>query len=224
MPAIPWPVTSNLEVMKSLSEGLLRSAGRTGVRGNLLEIHHPAAPLFEPTLLHTASEAFGVSISLTQSGRADSGQRIVCDSGNLPFQDRVFSMVVLHHVVGEGDEAELAEAVRVLGRNGVLILLGLNRMGLRYRTQDRMRRLPGIAPFKVRARLEQMEMTMQGFAGAGLGGLRRPAFMAAGLPGLAASIADVVLLQARHRDSPEVTPLRFRKPSSVVVQSAVIRG
>jgi len=210
--------------MKSLSEGLLRSAGRTGVRGNLLEIHHPAAPLFEPTLLHTASEAFGISISLTQSGRADFGQRVVCDSSSLPFQDRVFSMVVLHHVVGEGDEAELAEAVRVLSRNGVLILLGLNRMGLRYRTQDRIRRLPGIAPFKVRTRLEQLEMTMQGFAGAGLGGLRRPAFMAEGLSGLAAPIADIVLLQARHRNSPEVTPLRFRKPSSAVVQSAVIRG
>lgn len=210
--------------MKSLSEGLLRSAGRTAVRGHLLEIHHPSAPVFDPVLLNSASSAFGVSISLSQSDCAGEGQCVRCDSGRLPFQDRVFNMVVLHHVIGVGDEDELAEAVRVLARNGVLILLGLNRMGWRYRAQGKARRLPGIAPFRVRARLERLEMTMQGFAGAGLAGQRRPAFMARGLSGLAAAMADVVLLQARHRDSPEVTPLKFRKPTSAVVQSAVMRG
>ena len=180
MQAITRPTDSEGAVLKSLSEGLLRSAGRTGIRGNLLEIHHPAAPLFDPMLLHTASEAFGVSISLSQAEGPGEGQRVQCESRQLPFQDRVFSMVVLHHVVGDGSEAELAEAVRVLGRNGVLILLGLNRMGWRYRTQDSSRRLPGIAPFRVRDRLEQLEMTMQGFAGAGIAGRRRPAFMAQG--------------------------------------------
>ena len=64
---------SNLHTLKHLSEGLLRSAGRTGVRGNLLEIHHASAPLFDPVFLHTESEAFGVSISLTQSGGLDFG-------------------------------------------------------------------------------------------------------------------------------------------------------
>ena len=224
MPADIGPTDADRTVLKSLSEGLLRSAGRTGIRGNLLEIHHPSAPLFDPMLLHTASEAFGVSISLSQSGGAADGQRVRCASHQLPFQDRVFSMVVLHHVVGDGSEAELAEAVRVLARNGVLILLGLNRIGWRYRTQGSERRLPGIAPFRVRAMLERLEMTMQGFAGAGIAGQRGPAFMARGLAGLAAPVADIVLLQARHRDSPELSPLRFRKPSSGVVQSAVIRG
>ncbi len=224
MPAISRPVESDREVLKSLSEGLLRSAGRTAVRGHLLEIHHPSAPLFDPVLLHAASDTFGVSISLSQSGGAGDGQCVRCESGSLPFQDRVFNMVVLHHVVGDGDEDELAEAVRVLARNGVLILLGLNRMGWRYRTQDRDQRLPGIAPFRVRARLERLEMTMQGFAGAGLAGLSRPAFMAKGLPGLGASVADIVLLQARHRDSPELTPLKFEKSGSAVVQSAAMRG
>jgi SAM-dependent methyltransferase len=224
MPAINAPMDSDRAVLKSLSEGLLRSAGRTGIRGNLLEIHHPAAPLFDPMLLHAASEVFGVSLSLSQSEGPGDGQRVRCGSRQLPFQDRVFSMVVLHHVVGDGNEAELAEAVRVLRRNGVLILLGLSRLGWRYRTQAGNRRLPGIAPLRVKARLERLEMTMQGFAGAGILGQSRPAFMAKGLAGLAAPVADIVLLQARHRDSPELTPLRFRKPSSGVVQSAVIRG
>jgi SAM-dependent methyltransferase len=212
------------EALKRLSEGLLRSAGRTGVRGNLLEVHHPAAPLFDPTFLHSTSEAFGVSISLSQGDSCVSGQRICCASAQLPFQDGVFSMVVLHHVIGSGEEAELAEAARVLARSGVLLVLGLNRLGWRYRTQGEIRRLPGLAPLKVKARLEQLDLTMQGFAGAGLGGTQRPAFMNDGLLGLATPFADLLLLQARHRDGPEVTPLRFGKPRATVVQSAPMRG
>jgi SAM-dependent methyltransferase len=215
---------SNQQTLKLLSEGLLRSAGRTGVRGNLLEIHHPSAPLFDPVFLHTASEAYGVSISLSQHEHYHTGQKVVCESGELPFQDGVFCMVVLHHLISDGSEAELGEACRVLARGGVLILLGLNRMGWRFRTQNRIRRLPGIAPLRVKDRLDQLEMTMQGFAGAGLGGMKRPVFMNSGLSSIGAPVADLVLLQARHRDSPEVTPLRFRKPRSAVVQSAPMRG
>jgi SAM-dependent methyltransferase len=215
---------SNLQVLKGLSEGLLRSAGRTGIRGNLLEIHHPAAPLFDPLFLHTASEAFGVSISLAQHDHSVANRRVCCESGQLPFQDRVFRMVVLHHVVSDGRESELAEACRVLDRGGVLIVLGLNRMGWRYRTQSAYRRLPGLAPLKVRSRLNELEMTMQGFAGAGLAGLSGPEFMSGGLGGLVAPVADLVLLQARHHDSPEVTPLLYRKPRSAIVQSAANPG
>jgi SAM-dependent methyltransferase len=218
------PAKSNQATLKSLSEGLLRSAGRTGVRGNLLEIHHTSAPQFDPVFLHTASEVFGVSVSLSQGSMAQPGQRLQCASDLLPFQDRVFRMVVLHHVIHDGREPELREAARVLARDGVLILLGLNRMGWRYRTQDRIRSLPGIAPLKVRTELERLDMTMQGFAGAGLGGMRRPAWMHDGLSSLAAPLADLVLLQARHKDSPEVTPLRFRKSRPHVVQSAAVRG
>ncbi|HET6591499.1 MAG TPA: hypothetical protein VFG48_01155 [Xanthomonadales bacterium] len=212
------------EALKQLSEGLLQSAGRTGIRGNLLEIHHAQAPVFDPVFLHVASESRGLAISLNQSDTTGAGQRLACASGQLPFQDRVFSMVVLHHVVGDGDEAELAEAVRVLSRNGVLLLLGLNRMGWRYRAQGRAQPLPGLAPLRVKGRLERLGMTMQGFAGAGLCGRPRPAFMGTGLSGLATPLADLVLLQARHRDSPEVTPLGFRKHRSSVVQSAPMRG
>jgi SAM-dependent methyltransferase len=218
------PNESNLTTLKSLSEGLLRSAGRTGIRGNLLEIHHAAAPLFDPVLLHTPSEAFGVSISLSQGSPSGGGQRLCCASDQLPFQDRVFDMVVLHHVIRDGREPELAEAVRVLSRGGVMLLLGLNRMGWRYRRQGRIRRLPGLAPLQVRAQLERLEMTLQGFAGAGLAGMRRPAWMHQGLSALGAPLADLVLLQARHRDSPAATPLHFRKPRAHVVQSAAVRG
>lgn len=212
------------QVLKQLSEGLLQSVGRTGFRGNVLEIHHPRAPLFDPVFLHVASESRGLSISLSQFDATGAGQRVACSSAQLPFQDHVFNMVVLYHVVGNGDEEELAEAVRVLARNGVLLLLGLNRIGWRYRAQGAAQALPGLAPLRVKAQLERLGMTMQGFAGAGLCGRPRPAFMGAGISSLATPLADIVLLQARHHDSPEVTPLRFGKPRTSVVQSALMRG
>ena len=214
---------SDRATLKLLSEGLLRSAGRTGMRGNLLEIHHASAPLFDPVFLHSASELCGISISLSQHPLGGPAARLQCSSEQLPFQNNVFQMVVLHHVVSNGREAELSEAVRVLARDGVLILLGLNRMGWRYRTQDRSQRLPGIAPLKVKLRLEELHMTMQGFAGAGLGGMSRPAWMHDGFSSLGAPLADIVLLQARHSDSPEATPLQFRKSRPGVVQSAALR-
>ena len=130
----------------------------------------------------------------------------------------------LHHLIGDGSEPELAEACRVTARNGVLILLGLNRSGWRYRTQGSIRRLPGLAPLAVKDRLEQLGMRMQGFAGAGLLGQRKPRFMNDGLGSLGAPLADVVILQATHRDSMGVTPLRFRKPRAAVVQSAPMQG
>ena len=224
MPFLPPRNDPNLAVLKELSEGLLRSAGRTGVIDNLLEIHHSCAPLFDPVFLHSASEYYGLSISLCQRGGRDEEQKIQCETHQLPFQDGAFKMVVLHHVVSDGSEVELAEAVRVLARSGVLILLGLNRMGWRFRTQDREGLLPGMAPLKVKTRLQQLQMTMQGFAGAGLAGMGRPAWMHSGFSSLGAPVADLVLLQARHADSPEVTPLRFRKSNAGVVQSAALRG
>jgi SAM-dependent methyltransferase len=215
---------SNLAVLKLLSEGLLRSAGKTGVKDNLLEIHHPGAPLFDPVFLHSASEMYGVSISLSQDEHSGIAQKVQCESSQLPFQGGAFQMVVLHHVIGNGEEPELAEAVRVLARDGVLIVLGLNRLGWRFRAQGRIRRLPGMAPLRVKTRLEELQMTMQGFAGAGLGGMKKPVWMHRGFSSLGAPLADLVLLQARHVNSPEVTPLRFRKSRSGVVQSAAMRG
>jgi hypothetical protein len=224
MATVESGIESNLAALKQLSEGLLLRAAQDNVYGNLLEIHHPAAPLIDPLFPHKGVGSFGLSISLSQDGQREAGQRVRCESTQLPFQDRIFNTVVLHHVIGSGDEEELSESVRVLARNGALILLGLNRLGWRYRAQDEIRRLPGMAPFRIRARLEALGMTVQGFAGAGLGGLQRPACMATGLSGLAAPLADLLLLQARHRSSPEVTPLRFRKQRTAVVQSAPMRG
>ncbi len=194
--------------------------GRSGLPGNVLEIHHPAAPMVNPDFLHAGAHEFGLFISLNKGGKQYSGQPIVCETFELPFQDNVFRMVLLHHVISDGMESELNEAVRVLARDGVLIILGINRMGWRFRFQGSSHTLPGIAPLKVKSRLDSLDMAMRGFAGAGFFGMKRPVFMSSGIAGLGSPIADVILLQARHNNGPEMTPSRLRKLDSGVVQSA----
>jgi SAM-dependent methyltransferase len=211
---------SRQEDMRALTRGLLTSVGRISPSAKVLEIHHTVAPLLDPDFLHLTPRGFGVSLSLNKGSEPDFNQPIVCKSASLPFQDRVFDMVVLQHVVSNGMEPELYEAARILARDGVLIILGLNRLGWRFSSQGRLRRLPGIAPLKVKSSLDRLDMTLQGFAGAGLLGMRRPVFMSSGLAGLGSPIADIVLLQARHSGGPEATPLNFRKSRSSVVQSA----
>ena len=215
------PKSSSLqEDLKALSEGLLRSVGNAALAGNVLEITHAAAPLLNPELLHLSCYDFSVLLKLNKGYEPGPGQLVVCDTASLPFQDGAFNKVLLHHVIGDGMETELEEAARVLTRDGTLIIMGLNRLGWRYRTQGRLHCLPGIAPLKVKSRLAQLEMSMEGFAGAGVFGLSRPEFMSSGLSGLGSPVADVVLLQARHKHGPEMTPLKFRRLGSGVVQSA----
>lgn len=213
-------VKSRLEDLRVLSEGLFRSVGRAALSGNVLEIRHADAPVLNPKFLHSAGYGFGVLVSLNKGSKPYSGQPVVCETVDLPFQDSVFSMVLLHHAISDGRESELDEAVRVLARDGVLIILGINRMGWRFRFQRRLHTLPGLAPLKVKSRLDSLDMTMRGFAGAGFFGMKRPVFMSSGIAGLGSPIADVVLLQARHNNGPEMTPSRFRKLDSGVVQSA----
>jgi len=133
-------------------------------------------------------------------------------------------MVVLQHVIRDGKEAELSEAVRVLERGGLLILLGLNRVGWRYQLNYDQTGLPGMSPLHIKTELERMNMTLQEFAGAGLLGMNRPAFMGSGPAGLGLPVADIVVLTARRKNEPEMTSLRFRERRSGIVQSAPLRG
>jgi SAM-dependent methyltransferase len=195
------------EGLRLLSEGLLRSVSKAALSGHVLEIRQAAAPVLNPEFLHSTGYGLGELVSLNKGSEPSPDQPVVCETARLPFQDKVFSMVVLHHVVSDGMESELEEAVRVLARAGVLIILGINRMGWRFRFQGQLRRLPGIAPLKVKSRLDRLDMAMRGFAGAGIFGRKLPEFMSTGMAGLGIPIADVVLLQARHKSGPEMTPL-----------------
>ncbi len=203
-----------------MSEGLLSHAVGTLPPGNILEIRHAAAPVVSPEFLCSSSGGFADLISLNRGRKPFFDQPAVCDTASLPFQDGVFSTVLLHHVISRGTESELGEAVRVLTRDGILLIMGLNRLGLRFRSQGRLRRLPGLSPLKVKAQLDHLDMTLQGFAGAGIFGLKRPLFTGSGMAVLCTPFADVMLLRVRHSDGPETTPIKLGKLHSRVVQSA----
>lgn len=209
--------------LKRLTEGLLRSADRNHIHGKLLELHHPGAPHFDPWFLRSDSRDWGLTISLCGKGENDGDQPVRCSSSSLPFQNGAFSMVVVHHLVSDGREPELSEAVRVLAQDGVLVLLGLNRYGWRYHRQQ-ARHLPGMRPMRVKRALTDQGMRMNGIAGAGLVNQEKPRFLLHGFSAMLVSFADVLLLQACHEDASQVTPLRLRKPASSVVQSAAVRG
>jgi SAM-dependent methyltransferase len=211
-----WCTKSRQHDLKALSEGLIRNVGRMGMPGNVLEIRHADAPHLQLECLRAAAHEFGVLVSLNRGNEPHPGQSVICETGRLPFQDSVFCTVLLHHVISDGLEVELDEAVRVLARDGILIILGINRMGWLYYSRRCQNGLPGIAPLKVKVRLDRLDMTMQGFAGAGLLGMQRPVFMGSGLASLGSPVADIVLLRARHRCGPEMTPLS----RSNAVQSA----
>jgi len=224
MPDSSRPVKSRQEILQGLSEGLFRNVCRVGSQGNTLEIRHGFSPRLAPELLHDISEIFGVSVSLDRGREQGRGQRLNCDTAALPFPDRAFSLVLLHHVVEDGGEAELSEAVRVLARDGTLVLLGLNRNGWRFRTQAGFRALPGMSPVRIKNQLDRLGMSVQQFAGSGLLNRETPTLMEKGLSSLALPLADVMLLSARHKNGPEVSALRFRKLRSGVVQSASLSG
>lgn len=212
------------ESLRDLTEGLLNSASKVRLQNHTLHIHHGFAPPIDRALLHSRSESFGVYLGLHQGRELLTGQRVHCNSAALPFQDRVFSRILLHHVLTDGTEPELAEVVRVLADDGLLFILGLNRQGWRYRTQGKFRALPGLSPFRIKAQLDRLNMTMQGYAGAGLLNRQRPQFMAYGWSVLGLPVADVIMMQARHQDGPQVTPLHFRKTNPGIVQSASLSG
>ena len=81
-----------------------------------------------------------------------------------------------------------------------------------------------MAPLKIKAELDRLNMTLQDFAGAGLLGLNRPPFMSSGPAGLGLPVADIVVLTARRKNEPETNSLRFRERRSAIVQSAPLRG
>lgn len=210
--------------MQRLAEDLLRIAAPAGVRGNLLEVHHPDAPGLNPGLLHGACDRLGLRVSLRGDDGGTQAGRLSCSSSQLPFQDATFCTVVLHQIVGDGREPELEEAIRVLAPGGALFVLGLNRAGWRYRHQQGALRLPGFAPLRVRARLEHFDMSVRCFAAAGLLGRPGPRFSCRGLAAPGVLLADMVLLEAHHHDSPQAKRIGLDTRRPAIVQSAPIRG
>ena len=86
-------------------------------------------------LKHSASRDLQLEIDYpTQLVRLDSTAGadhapVKCRLDALPFEESVFDLVVLHHLVDDGTEPLLDEAIRVLVDGGDVVISGLNSSG-----------------------------------------------------------------------------------------------
>ena len=64
-----------------------------------------------------------------------------CRLDSLPFEEAVFDLVILHHLVNDGSEPLMDEALRVLIEGGDVVISGLTSSGLRNRIGNRKHEL-----------------------------------------------------------------------------------
>lgn len=200
-------------VLETLSAGLCdRFQSHRGDARTLL-IAHPSLRVPRWPGRGGNGNPFGLELRLTTgTGRGgDVPEALLrCASAELPFLDGVFSCVTLYHVIAEGGEAELEEACRVLAPGGHLLVVGLNHCGWVGFDAGAWNGVPRLHALRVRHRLSDLGMVVEGQFGAGLLGRNRPAVIADGWKRLALPLADIVLLHARHLHRPIASRPRLK--------------
>jgi SAM-dependent methyltransferase len=144
-----------------------------------------------------------------------------CEAGALPFEDQAFDMVIAHHVLVDGSEAEMDEIQRVLGGDGQVIAIGRGRFGMRG---DPLRaELPTVDVRALCRNLRRRAFQVRQCEGFGMLGM--PAHLSRPWHGSALAFSDTVLIRGSHRvERPVVTPLRFGKPRAAAGHSAAYEG
>jgi len=147
-----------------------------------------------------------------------------CRLSALPFEEAAFDLVILHHLVADGSEQYLAEALRVLAAGGDIVISGLNSSGLRNRIVNRKQRLPALKLDKICKFLKGRSFNVEQCLRMGLGGFSRPAPKATwhgfGLP-----FADRVVLHGHHQSHiTNARILRFRELKTAGRSSAALDG
>jgi SAM-dependent methyltransferase len=158
------------------------------------------------------------------SGGPDAGAGLLCRIEALPFEEATFDLVILHHLVSDGSEKFLAEALRVLAAGGDIVISGLNSSGLRNRIANRKHKVPAIKMNKICRVLKSRSFNIEQCLSMGLGGFSRPAPKAA-WHGLRLPFADRVVLHGHHQSNMQnARILRFRDIKSAPRPSAALDG
>ena len=98
-----------------------------------------------------------------------------CRIAALPFEEAAFDLVILHHLVADGGEEYLAEALRVLAAGGDIVISGLNSSGLRNRIVNRKTAVPALKLNRICKFLKSQSFNIEQCLLMGLGGFSRPA-------------------------------------------------
>jgi len=212
--AQPGSSAHDLSSLHRFSSTLLQRVAADERKGNVLVLGHGALPAPECPCLWRDEHTFGLSICIFQ-GRLQASVHaraaLDCTSTALPFQDAAFRTVILYQVTRDGTEHEMDEACRVLGPDGELLVLGLNRNSWNGIWRHRREPVPGMHVASVRNSLQAHGMVIDRMLGAGLLGWPGPLMVWKRLSGMALPLADLVVIRARHRERPAATRLRLKE-------------
>ena len=196
----PWSVQSC---------SLLQQASLSGKQGNVLLIKHPELSWPDGNCLERNQQSFDRAIHLNLGAGTERFSGLSCRSKELPFVEASFRLVVLWHVLGTGEEAELAEACRVLAAGGDLLILGLQQCKFMADAGAAAASLPVLQRRKVLHNLQDAGMTLVAAMGTGLPLRSNWVVHQAGLASLLLPMSRLLLLQARHGNPAAPSPLRL---------------
>ena len=147
-----------------------------------------------------------------------------CRISALPFEEAAFDLVILHHLVADGTEECLTEALRVLAAGGDIVISGLNSSGLRNRIVNRKKQVPALKLNRMCRFLKAQSFNIEQCLLTGLGGYSRPAPKATwhgfGLP-----FADRVVIHGHHQSNiTSARILSFKQLKTAGRTSAALDG
>jgi len=147
----------------------------------------------------------------------------------LPFADAAFDLVVLQHLVGDGSEGVLQEALRVLVPGGDIVISGLNSAGVRYQLGNRAEQFPGLKLNRIIYQLNSRSFKIKHCLRMGLAGmswpLRRNDWFRDSWYRVPMPFADYVVVHGHHQSNIQnASILRFRKAQRSRVRSTALDG
>ena len=147
-----------------------------------------------------------------------------CRLTALPFEEAAFDLVILHHLVNDGTEPFLAEALRVMIEGGDIVISGLNSSGLRNRIGNRKQRLPALKLDRICNFLKSQSFNVEQCLLMGWGGFSHPAPRAT-WHGLGFPFADRAVLHGHHQSNiKNASILRFKNKKHSGVAAAALNG
>ena len=192
------PDQSRLSAQQTLAVKLLKPLLARRRPARILVLKHEGArdlPLDLP--LDLANSAQLIRLSADDSS---AGAMLRCRISALPFDEAAFDLVILHHLVADGSERYLAEALRVLAAGGDIVFSGLNSSGLRNRIVNRKHKVPALKLDRICKLLKSQSFNIEQCLLMGLGGFSRPAPKAT-WHGLGFPFADRVVLHGHHQSN-----------------------
>lgn len=171
--------------------------------------------------LEAAAGAQVIRLSSDEAG-SDAGLR--CRISALPFETAVFDLVILHHLIADGSEDCLAEALRVLAAGGDIVISGLNSSGLRNRIANRKSRVPALKLDRICKLLKANSFNVEQCLLMGFGGFSRPAAKPT-WHGFGYPFADRVVLHGHHQSGiHNARILRFKQIKAAGQTGAALDG